>query len=135
MAGCEAAIADVRLIIAGFREKGITVTTVNVRAVFISQLTAHGLDHMLSPHLTDKFSEPDPSKLMLGTKWIILFLHDMNLSYPAVTGSAGKLPDNWEDLCLQSLARIAGKAYHCNISPERVIQADQTFFHLQPAAR
>jgi hypothetical protein len=68
LAGCEASIADVRLIIAGFREKGITVTTANIRAVFVSQLTAQGDGHLLSPHLTDKLAEPDPNRLLLTTK-------------------------------------------------------------------
>jgi hypothetical protein len=84
------------------RCSGTPITTSLARAILVASLKQHGLDFILSQHLLDKDGAVDSSKFMAGQKWLSQWLRDTGMSWRAVTGDHGKLPDDWLEQCDQS---------------------------------
>jgi hypothetical protein len=131
--GCEDALTAAEMQLHAARHAGATFNTCSARAVLIAYMLRYGYEDRLSPHLLDAEADPDPQQFMATQNWIRIWLHSKGMTYRAVTGDAGKLPDDWERQRDDMLSRIAGKAALFNTLPEEVIHADQTCLTLEPA--
>jgi hypothetical protein len=134
LAGCEAAMDDLKVQIKAARKLGVAVNTPLVRAMLVANMKVHNLEHKLSPHLLDTDAEPNPQLFMATASWIANFMADsLSMTRRAVTGDAGKLPDDWEKQREQSFLRIAGKLQINDIPRDRFFQADQTNAYIFPS--
>lgn len=130
---CQPAMDAVGAQIHVIRESGIPLSTVQARALLVSDIFKQGYQRVLNPHLLSPYSDPNPSRFMATSTWISKWLSGMGYSWRAVTGDAGKVPDNWKDLGESMLKRMAAKITLFKIIPSMVVQADQTMVALQPA--
>jgi hypothetical protein len=87
-------------------------------------------------HACTSAGAADKTKFMCTNYWMRCFLFKrLKWSWRVGTKAAQKLPDNWEQLIDQALQRIAAMASLCNIPPERVFMADETFLFYQPESK
>lgn len=78
-------------------------------------------------------SEPELLKgWKMSKSWFTNFIYkDLGLSLRQAT-TGRELPDNWEELKMAFCDRLAIRAKEFNITPDLVVNADQTGWHLAP---
>ena len=91
------------------RTNAVPLNTHTARSLLLGSLVAGGYDGMLSPRLSDPYAEPDRSKLMGTREWIRLWLHNLGLSYQAVTGDPKDVPADHTHQQGASVKQITGK--------------------------